>query len=159
MNLKRLTTLMCVLALGAWLSGCASENSGGGSTAAGGSSTAEGGSATASTPVSGAAFRWDTTEHDFGTITEGENVTYKYKFTNVGTANLILEEVKPSCGCTTPDWTREPIPPGGTGFITVSFDSNGKSGAQNKSVTVIANTEPRNVKLTFRANVVGGENG
>jgi hypothetical protein len=155
MNLKRLATLPSLVLLSLLLTACGTsnqaENAGGNTPAADGNTTAA--------AATGAAFRWENTEHDFGDIQSGETVTYKFKFTNTGTANLILEEVKPSCGCTTPEWTREPVPPGGTGFVTVSFDSNGKSGVQNKSVTVIANTEPRNVKLSFRANVLGGQNG
>src|SRR5689334_8619604 len=57
---------------------------------------------------------FDRTDHDFGTIREGQKVNYTYKFKNNGAAPLIVQSVQPSCGCTAPDWTREPIPVGGT---------------------------------------------
>lgn len=102
-------------------------------------------------------FEWDRTNHDFGTIQQGEVVTYTYKFTNTGDAPLQITEVKPSCGCTAPEWSKDPIEPGATGSITVEFNSEGKSGKQQKSVTVLANTDPRATKLEFTAQIEGGE--
>jgi hypothetical protein len=99
------------------------------------------------------AFKFERTEYDFGQIKEGEKVVYSYKFTNTGTAPLIVNSVQPSCGCTAPDWTKEPIPVGGTGFVKVEFDSNGKQGIQNKVVTVNANTWPKSLVLRFKAQV------
>lgn len=95
-----------------------------------------------------------TEEHfDFGRILEGEVVTHEFVFTNTGNADLIIENVKPSCGCTTPDWTKEPILPGEQGSIKVQFDSKGKSGMQKKSVTVTANTQPRTKVINFQGDV------
>lgn len=106
------------------------------------------------------AFKFERTEYDFGQIKEGEKVAYTYKFTNTGTAPLIVQSVQPSCGCTAPDWSKEPIPVNGTGFVKVEFDSNGKAGIQNKVVTVNANTWPKSLVLRFKAQVdpkpVGG---
>lgn len=96
---------------------------------------------------------FERTDYDFGTIKEGQKVNYTYKFTNTGAAPLILQSVQPSCGCTSPDWTKDPIPVGGTGFVKVEFDSSGKPGMQNKMVTVIANTWPKQMKLNFKAMV------
>jgi hypothetical protein len=100
-------------------------------------------------------------EHDFGTITEGQKVTYTYKFKNTGSAPLIIQNAQPSCGCTAPDWTREPIPVGGSGFVKAEFDSKGKPGMQNKSITVTSNTFPKTTQLKFKANVtaLAGANG
>jgi hypothetical protein len=92
-------------------------------------------------------------DYDFGTIKEGQKVNYTYKFKNTGVAPLIIQSVQPSCGCTAPDWTKEPIPVGGSGFVKVEFDSNGKTGMQNKMVTVTANTWPKQMKLNFKAMV------
>ena len=89
--------------------------------------------------------------HDFGTIKEGEKVTHVYKFKNTGAVPLIIEGVRPSCGCTAPNWTKEPIPVGGTGEVEVVFDSKGKPNAQNKTVTVTANTWPQSTVLRFKA--------
>lgn len=99
------------------------------------------------------AFSFEKTEHDFGTIKEGEVVSYTFKFKNTGEAPLIISKVQPSCGCTAPDWSREPIPVGGEGFVKVEFDSNGKPNIQSKSVTVTANTWPQVTTLRFKAMV------
>lgn len=96
-------------------------------------------------------FEWGATEHDFGTMKEGEKVTYLYKFKNTGAVPLIIEGVRPSCGCTAPNWTKEPIPVGGEGSVEVVFDSKGKPNAQNKTVTVTANTWPQSTVLRFKA--------
>ena len=96
---------------------------------------------------------FETTEHDFGTISEGQKVSYTYKFKNTGEAPLIIQEAKPSCGCTVPEWTRTPIPVGGEGFVKAEFDSNGKPNVQNKTITVVANTWPKQTPLKFKAMV------
>ena len=93
---------------------------------------------------------WADVEHDFGTIKEGDKVTYVYKFKNTGAVPLIIETVRPSCGCTAPNWSKEPIPVGGTGEVEVVFDSKGKPNAQNKTVTVTANTWPQSTVLRFK---------
>jgi hypothetical protein len=85
---------------------------------------------------------WYQTEHDFGPIMEGEKATYRFKFKNTGQEPLILKKVKPSCGCTTPDYSKDPIAPGEEGYIDVTYDSDGRPGQFNKSVTVETNTEP-----------------
>lgn len=91
--------------------------------------------------------------HDFGIIKEGEKVSHVFKFKNVGTEPLIIKNVKPACGCTTPDWTKDPVPPGGEGKIEVSFDSQGRTGIQNKTVEVFANTDPEVHTLKFKGEV------
>lgn len=96
------------------------------------------------------AFTWGETEWDFGTINEGDVVEHKYTFTNNGEAPLIIESAKPSCGCTVPTYSKEPIPVGGTGEIVVKFDSKGKPNIQTKTVTVTANTWPKVTTLRFK---------
>ncbi len=96
------------------------------------------------------SFEWATTEHDFGTINESDVVTHTYTFKNTGESPLIIEGVRPSCGCTAPSWTKTPIPVGGEGQIEVKFDSKGKPNAQNKTVTVTANTWPKQTVLRFK---------
>lgn len=96
---------------------------------------------------------FETTDHDFGTINEGQVVEYTYAFKNTGEAPLIIQGAQGSCGCTVPDWTKEPIPVGGTGFVKAKFDSNGKPNIQNKTVTVTANTWPKQTVLRFKAMV------
>jgi hypothetical protein len=93
---------------------------------------------------------WADVEHDFGTIKEGDKVTHVYSFKNTGAVPLIIETVRPSCGCTAPNWSKEPVPVGGTGEVEVVFDSKGKPNAQNKTVTVTANTWPQSTVLRFK---------
>ena len=93
---------------------------------------------------------WVGIEHDFGTIIEGEKVTHVYKFKNTGAVPLIIETVRPSCGCTAPNWSKEPVPVGGTGEVEVVFDSKGKPNAQNKTVTVTSNAWPKSTVLRFK---------
>lgn len=92
-------------------------------------------------------------DHDFGTIGEGKKVSYTYKLKNTGQAPLIIQSAQPSCGCTVPKWSQEPIPVGGTGFVTAEFDTNGKQGVNNKTITVTANTWPKTTTLRFKAMV------
>ncbi len=92
-------------------------------------------------------------DHDFGTVPEGPKVIYEYKVKNTGQAPLIIQNAQPSCGCTVPNWSKEPIPVGGTGFVKAEFDTNGKSGIQNKTITVTSNTWPKVTTLRFKAMV------
>jgi hypothetical protein len=85
---------------------------------------------------------WAETEFDFGTIDQGEAVEHSFSFTNTGSEPLIISNAKGSCGCTVPQWPREPIAPGATANIDVRFDSKGKRNKQNKKVTITANTDP-----------------
>lgn len=100
------------------------------------------------------AAQFATLEHDFGTIKEGDVVEHTFTVRNTGEAPLIIQNAQPSCGCTVPDWTKDPIPVGGTGFVKAKFDSNGKPNAQNKSITVTANTWPKQTMLRFKAMVL-----
>jgi len=99
------------------------------------------------------AFQFQDIDYDFGTIKEGEVVEHTYTFTNNGAAPLIIQSAQGSCGCTASDWTKEPVPVGGTGFVKAKFDSNGKQNIQNKTVTVTANTWPKQTVLRFKAMV------
>jgi hypothetical protein len=72
---------------------------------------------------------------------------------NTGVADLIIQNAQPSCGCTVPEWTKTPIPAGGTGYVKAEFDTKGKSGMNNKSITVTSNAWPRTTLLKFKAMV------
>lgn len=91
--------------------------------------------------------------YDFGTLTEGDTVEHTFAFTNTGQFPLIINNITASCGCTTPEWPREPIAPGATSSIKVRFNSRGKMGEQNKTITVFANTDPAMTDLHFKAMV------
>ena len=84
---------------------------------------------------------FDQTVYDFGTIEEGEVIEGAFKVKNAGKTDLLITEVNPSCGCTTPDWTKDAIKPGETGEIKFKFDSKGRKGTQNKSITIKSNAE------------------
>ncbi|MEY3397602.1 MAG: hypothetical protein RL220_196 [Bacteroidota bacterium] len=103
--------------------------------------------------------KWDQTVHDFGNLKQGDKGEYTFKFTNVGTEPLVIENCKAGCGCTVPQWPKEPIVPGGKGEIQVTYNSAGKQGPQTKDVTVTANTNPIQSKLTIKANVDAGAGG
>ena len=97
---------------------------------------------------------FETVDHDFGTIPEGQIAEFTYTFKNNGEAPLIIQSAVGSCGCTVPEWPKEPIPVGGTGIIKAKFDSQGKPNTQNKTVTVTANTWPKQTVLRFKAMVL-----
>ena len=103
------------------------------------------------------SFEFSEESFDFGNIKEGDEVSHTFSFTNVGEAPLIIESAKGSCGCTVPNWPKNPIPVGGTGDIEVKFNSKGKPGQQNKTVTITANTNPTITRLTIKANVEKAE--
>ena len=100
---------------------------------------------------------FETIDHDFGTIKEGQVVEHTYSFKNAGDAPLIIQSAQGSCGCTVPDWSKQPIPVGGTGYVKAKFDSKGFSNIQNKTVTVTANTWPKQTVLRFKALVTKTE--
>ncbi len=92
---------------------------------------------------SGPSIKFEKTTHDFGKIKEdGGNATYEFKFINDGTQPLVIQNVRPSCGCTTPDWTKEPVMPGKTGFVKAVFNPLRRPGAFNKSMTITTNANP-----------------
>lgn len=91
---------------------------------------------------------------DFGTINEGESVTHSFKFKNTGKADLLISNASASCGCTVPQWPKEPIKPGQESSIKVTFNSAGKPGQADKSVTVSANTNPSTTMVLIKGTVV-----
>jgi hypothetical protein len=99
-------------------------------------------------------FEFSQKTHDFGVIIEGEKVSYTFKFKNTGKSDLVISSAKGSCGCTVPKYNKEPVKPGEEGFVEVIFDSSGKSGMQNKTVTLEANTQPNSEILTISGEVV-----
>ena len=82
------------------------------------------------------------TLYNFGNIKEGEIVNCSFRFVNTGTKPLIITDTKAQCGCTVPERPTEPIKPGDTSVIKATFNSAGKEGHTNKTITVISNTEP-----------------
>lgn len=99
------------------------------------------------------SIRFTETTYSFGSISAGDSLTHDFRFTNTGANDLVLKDVKASCGCTIPEWPRGPISPGAEGIIKVTFNSAGKSGTQDKTITVLSNAEPSAVVLHIKGDV------
>lgn len=95
---------------------------------------------------------FDNLVHDFGDIAQGTAVEHIFTFTNTGKSPLVISNARSSCGCTIPEYTREPIAPGATGELLVKFDGSGR-GNVTKTITVATNTERTNETIRIRANV------
>ena len=99
-----------------------------------------------------AVFSWEATTHDFGAVKQNTPVTHEFTFTNTGDVPLIISSVQASCGCTVTSFTKDPIEPGGQGFVTATYNA-AKAGQFTKTVTVNSNAEQ--VILTVKGEVVG----
>ncbi|MCS7188520.1 MAG: DUF1573 domain-containing protein [Bacteroidia bacterium] len=97
-----------------------------------------------------AQITFDKTEHDFGEVVEGSPAVYTFTFKNTGDKPVKLTSVKASCGCTTPQWTQEEIPPGGTGSVQASYDTKGRPGQFVKTITVHHNASETPTILTIK---------
>jgi hypothetical protein len=108
------------------------------------------------TPATGpkAQLAFKETTHDFGEIKQGEKVAYTYTFTNTGQAPLVLAAVQTTCGCTSAGWDKKPIAPGATGQVTLTFNSEGKSGRQMKVATVLSNAVNTEERITLQTIVL-----
>jgi hypothetical protein len=95
-------------------------------------------------------FKFENIEFDFGIVNEGEIVNHIFKFTNTGKSPLIIDKATASCGCTVPDWPKQPIGIGETGEIKVRFDTNNKPNQQIKTISITANTEPTLTRLRIK---------
>ena len=98
--------------------------------------------------------KFEEEEHDFGRITQGEKVSFAFKFTNTGKSNLLITSAAGSCGCTVPEWPKEPILPGKEGKINVIFSSEGKSGIQEKSINIVTNCEPSTKVVKIKTDII-----
>jgi hypothetical protein len=93
-----------------------------------------------------AEITFDKDVHDYGTIKQGANGVYEFKFKNTGKEPLIISNAQGSCGCTVPDWPKQPIRPGETSAIKVSYDTK-RIGAINKTVTIYSNARTNSEKV------------
>ncbi|MDR0538335.1 MAG: DUF1573 domain-containing protein [Tannerellaceae bacterium] len=102
-----------------------------------------------------AAIALDEEVYDFGDIKESAGpVTHIFVVKNNGEAPLVITRVLPTCGCTTPEWSKEPIAPNGKGSITVTYDPTGRPGPFNKTVNVLSNGKRGSVTIIIKGNVV-----
>lgn len=92
--------------------------------------------------------------HEFGNIKEGTEVEKVFYFTNKGNAPIVIQEVKASCGCTTPAWTKEPVLPNHTGMVKAVYHSAGRPGSFYKTITVVSNSTEPIVQLVIKGNVI-----
>jgi hypothetical protein len=98
------------------------------------------------------------TEHDFGKFKEeAGRQTYDFAVTNTGTDPLVIQNVVASCGCTTPEWTKQPIPAGASGKVTAIYDPKGRPGVFNKTLSVYTNSKPEVVVLVIKGEVIPHE--
>ncbi|MEM8901287.1 MAG: DUF1573 domain-containing protein [Bacteroidota bacterium] len=106
----------------------------------------------APTPTALAEVNWPSELFDFGTVAQGEKLTHTFYFENTGSVALKIEKVKPSCGCTATDYSKEAILPGEKGQVTISYDAK-KAGVFTKSVTIFSNALEGQKLLRFRGEV------
>jgi hypothetical protein len=98
------------------------------------------------------SFIWEKISHNFGKIPQGNPVTVTFNFKNNGKEALIITNAQASCGCTTPDWTKEPVAPGKTGFIKATYNA-ASVGPFSKSITVTSNVGPEPTILSLSGEV------
>lgn len=105
-----------------------------------------------------AVMSFETKMHDFGDVKQGEKVTHVFKYKNTGTDTLRIDNIVSSCGCTVPQDYAKIVPPGGSATVTVVFDSTGKMGVVNKTLTILSNavtpTADPAEYLRIRVNVI-----
>ena len=98
---------------------------------------------------------FDSTEKHFGKVAQGTLVEKSWSFTNEGNSDLVITDVRGTCGCTVgKEWPKAPVHPGEGGIVTVTFDSEGRSGLQDKTITVTGNTQPPTTVLLLKGEVV-----
>ncbi|MFN3916745.1 MAG: DUF1573 domain-containing protein [Flavobacteriales bacterium] len=106
-------------------------------------------------PENPPVMEFEETTFNFGDIAEGQTIQHAFKFKNTGKSPLLLNSVKPSCGCTVmKDWPKNPIKSGESAQINIEFTANA-SGQTRKTITILANTRPSTLKLYLEGNVVG----
>lgn len=97
------------------------------------------------------------TTYNFGKVKEGDLVEFSYRFKNIGSKPLVIDQASASCGCTVPEKPEHPIAQGEMGFIKVKFNSQGRPGEAHKSITVVSNARPEFPTLYLKGTVIGKE--
>lgn len=93
--------------------------------------------------------------YNFGTVKEAGEIEHVFEYTNTGGVPLIIQSVEASCGCTTPDWSREPVLPGKKGKITVKYNTKGRVGPFNKSIYIKSNATVPNGQDRYELKITG----
>ena len=92
--------------------------------------------------------------YNFGKTKEGNHVEHSYTFTNTGKVPLVISNCKATCGCTVPEWPKDEVPPGGTGVIKATFNTESRDGHQRKGITITANTYPNETLIYLEGDVI-----
>ncbi len=112
----------------------------------------------AQTAVKGPVMTFETKTHDFGDVKQGDKVSYIFTYTNTGSDTLRIDNVVSSCGCTVPNSFDKKVAPGTKASITVEFNSAGKMGVVNKTLTILSNAVTSNGDpaefINIRVNVI-----
>ncbi len=98
--------------------------------------------------------KFDEEMFDFGKISQGEKVSHGFYFKNIGNKSLVITSASGSCGCTVPEWPKEPVLPGQNAKINVIFNSEGKSGYQEKTITIVTNCEPATRIIKIKTEII-----
>lgn len=104
--------------------------------------------------VSGPEITFEEDQFDFGDIHQGDKVEHVFAFENTGNEPLIITNVQTTCGCTAPNWPRDPIAPGQASEVKVVFNSTGKIGRQHKVITIVSNAVTASTKVAIVTNVL-----
>jgi hypothetical protein len=150
--MKKIIFAICILTLAS----CGNKGTSG-DTAIGTDAVANSESAEGKTDTDLPDMTFEEEVFDFGKIIQGEKVTHAFVFKNTGKKNLIVSNASGSCGCTVPEWPKEPVQPGANGKINVVFNSEGKSGMQEKTVTIVTNCEPATRVIRIKAEIIVAE--
>jgi hypothetical protein len=102
-------------------------------------------------PATAAELKFETPSYDLGELPEAAKVDHYVKFTNTGKSPLIIKKAVGSCGCTVPEWPKDPIAPGASDSLKISYNAQGKHGKQTNTVTLTTNTINGTEKWTFSA--------
>lgn len=97
---------------------------------------------------------FEESEHDFGRVVAGEQVVWYFQYRNEGDAPLMIKKASASCGCTVPEFDRQPLAPGEKSTLKVVYNSTGRSGLESKTVTIESNAENNIVRLKLKAEVI-----
>ena len=101
-----------------------------------------------------ASMKMSETVWDFGTIKQKSPVSHEFTFTNTGDGNLVILDATAECGCTTPEYPKNPIAPGKSGKIKVTYNPVGRPGSFEKTVTIKTNGSPKKVRVKSRGTVM-----
>lgn len=104
----------------------------------------------------GPVLEFDSSTFNFGILAVGQTVKHTFQFLNAGKSDLLITDVHPTCGCTVlKDWSQEPIPPGGSGTISIEYKASAETGDVRKSIAIATNADPKDYQLFVEGKVVG----